>query len=333
MVVPARSPAVAEGAEPGGGFVVDLGGSNMWSCLLLTDAGVEPVVFSGVTVVPAGDPIALVDAVGRAAAGHVLVVAPRSHAAGLHLAVTVVAGHRPDLSVAWLVSDHAPLAMLSALALARAATVEPAIGVELAGRLLAGSWSGAWTGSVARLSRPNPRLGQHLRSLLPGSGFLLRQSPSPAVLAGPRTDDVPPAGMDRVLLVQDGAVPAPVAQRLAGADRVTAVRQVALPGAWSSVYGTHRTGQLALMPAEPQALLGPVTHRCPSCGLDQLSPTCPFCRTVNAGTAAAVQQARPAQPVRATQPAHLAPLVHPAQPAQAAQPGHAAQPAHAGGRA
>jgi hypothetical protein len=252
----------------------------MWSCLLLTDTGGDPVVFSGVSVVPAGDPIVLLDAVIRAGSDHLLIVAPPALLTPMQTGVTIAAGRRPDLSLSWLASEHAPLAILSALALARATTEEPGIGVELTRRLLASAWSGAWTGSVAKLNSPNPKLTQHLRSWFPGSGFLLRQSPEPAVLGKPRQGDVPSVGLDRVLLIQDAGVPSPVAERLSGADGVSAVRQVALPGAWTSVYGTDRTGQLALMPAEPRPMIGTVSHRCPACRLDLISAVCPFCRIV-----------------------------------------------------
>lgn len=253
----------------------------MWSSLLLTDAGSDPVIFSGVSIIPAEDPIMLCDGVERAEVDHVLVVAPKSLARPLRLGVGISVGRRPDLAITWMVSEHAPLAILSAIALAQAATDQPAIGVDLIRRLLANTWSGAWSHSVAKLDEPNPRLSQHLRSLLPGSGFLIRQSPLPAVLSQPRTDDVPSAGLDRVLLVQDGVVPAPVVKRLSQAAGITAVRQVALPGRWTSVYGTDRTGQLCLMPADAHALMEPVGHRCPSCLLAQTTVVCPYCRVLN----------------------------------------------------
>jgi hypothetical protein len=252
----------------------------MWACVLLTDSGNDPVMFSGVNIVPVGDPIILLDAVSRTGARNFLIVAAPASAEFLHGAVTIVAGRRPDLSLSSLITEHSPLAVLSALTLARAATDEPAIGVELTRRILDHSWSGAWVGSVAKLNRPNPRLGQHLRSLLPGGGFLVRQSPDPAVLSAARPDDVPSAGCERVLLVQDDGVPAPVTQRLSEVGGVTAVRQVAVPGEWLSIYGTDRTGQLALVPAEPRSLIGPVTHRCPACLLALISTVCPFCRVV-----------------------------------------------------
>jgi hypothetical protein len=259
----------------------------MWSCLLLTDAPAESINFSGVSVVPAGDPLELIAAVDRAGADHLLVAAPVSLATELALALTLATANRPQLQLAPLVSAHAPLAVLSAMTLAQSVTEDPVRGVGLVHRLLENAWSGAWSNSVARLAEPAPSLAQHLRSLLPGAGFLIRQAPQPAVLGTPRSDDVTASPIERVLLVQEGAVPGPIAGRLAQATAVTTVRQVTMPGRWSSVYGTDRTGQLALMPAEPQLLLDRVTHRCPACRLEQVSSVCPFCRVLARPTASA----------------------------------------------
>src|SRR3954468_13646153 len=124
----------------------------MWSSLLLTDAGSDPVQFSGVGVVPSGDPMMLTDGVERAEADHVLVVAPRALIRSLRVGVTIAAGRRPGVALTWLASEHAPLALLSAVVLARAATDDPAIGVDLTRKLLTETWSGAWTNSVAKLN-------------------------------------------------------------------------------------------------------------------------------------------------------------------------------------
>jgi hypothetical protein len=261
----------------------------MWSCVLLTDAAAgEARTFSTVDVVPVGpdrDLMTAVDAIGhssaRTATGHVLVAAPAALSAELGTALTVAAGRWPDLRLARLASTHAPLAILSALALARATTEYPAFGVRLVESLLRRSWSGAWTSDVARLVHPAPTLAQHARSLLPGAGFLVRQAPEPGVLGREAAaGDVPAAGLDRVLLVEQGAVPAAVVGRLERDTEVTAVRQVEFPGSWRSVYGTDRAGQLALVPARPAQLLGAVSHRCPACGHEQSTAVCPFCRVI-----------------------------------------------------
>jgi hypothetical protein len=259
----------------------------MWSCVLLTDAAAGSAVdVSGVGVVPVGtgrELMAAVDAVGHHATGHVLVAAPTALAAELAVTATIVAGRWPDLRLARLVSPHAPLAILSALALARATTEWPSFGVALADALLRRSWSGAWTADVSRLVHPAPSLAQHARSLLPGSGFLVRQAPVAGVLGGePRQideADVPPAGVDRVLLAEDG-VPPGVLERLAGTPGVTATRRLDVPGSWRSVYGTPRAAQVALLPVQPVDLLGAVSHRCPACGLDQPGAVCPFCHVM-----------------------------------------------------
>ena len=257
----------------------------MWSCVLLTDAAAgEARTFGTVDVVPVGaerDLIPAVEAVGAHATGHVLVAAPASLSAELGTTLTVAAGRWPDLRLARLVSTHAPLAVLSALALARATTEYPGFGARLVESLLQRSWSGAWTPDVAHLVHPAPTLAQHARSLLPGAGFLVRQAPDAGVLGrDPVAGDVPAAGLDRVLLVQEGAVPEPVVHRLERSAEVSAVRRVAFPGSWRSVYGTSRAGQVALVPAKPAVLLGAVSHRCPSCGHEQPSAVCPFCRVI-----------------------------------------------------
>src|SRR5215218_986593 len=117
----------------------------MWSCVLLTDAAAgESRAFSTVHVVPVGpgrDLMSAVDAVGRSSAvgdatGHVVVAAPAALSAELGTTLTVAAGRWPDLRLARLASTHAPLAILSAMALARATTEYPAFGVRLVESLL-----------------------------------------------------------------------------------------------------------------------------------------------------------------------------------------------------
>jgi hypothetical protein len=262
----------------------------MWSCVLLTDPGAESAEFNDLTVVAADNPIAAVDAVERSAATHVLMAAPRALGARFDPTAAIVQGRFPGVRVATLLSEHAPIALFSAMVVARTVTQHPVQGIGLVHRLLDHSWSGAWSRSVAKLAHPTPAVGQHLRSLLPGEGFMIRQHPSPAVLSGVRPADVPGVGVDRILLAQDGGVvPSAIAQRLSELPAVTAVRQVAMPGRWVSVYGTHRVGQVVLAPADPRMLVEPMNHRCPSCLLDQVAPVCPFCRVMT----------RPDAPVRA----------------------------------
>ena len=252
----------------------------MWSCVLLADGAETGAGKDDLAVVPAVEPIAVVDAIGSSAARYVVVAAQRAHAEPLTAAVAIAAGRFPEVRIATMLSDHAPLAIFSTLLVARGITPEPARGVALVRSLLANCWSGAWTGSVARLAHPAPGLGQHLRSLLPGEGFLVRNQPSPAVLGRLGPADVPPVGLDRVLLMQEGAVPPAFARRLAELPGVTGTRHVTVPGAWTSVYGTDRVGQVALVPADPHQMLPATGHDCPACQLPQSEAVCPFCHVV-----------------------------------------------------
>jgi hypothetical protein len=251
----------------------------MLSCVLATDDRCPaPVEFSGVTVTPLGDPMMLVDLTERLGTRWLILAAPTALATKAGTAASVAASRWPDLSIARIVSPHAPLAILSALALAARTVQAPAQTADLVNRLLDHSWSGAWMTSLSHLTSPAPTLMQHVRSIVPGSGFLVRQSPDPAVLSGPRDDDVAPAGFERVLLTQHDAVPSQISRRFADRPGISAVRQVSVPGDWNAVYGTGRVGQLAVMPAEPRELVRTVDRRCPVCGLDLPSELCPFCR-------------------------------------------------------
>ena len=250
---------------------------------MLTDRGFSaPTNFNPVAVIPAGDPVALADAVGRGGS-HVVVAAPAALRSELSVMTSVAAGRWPEIRIARLVSPHAPLAILSALALARQVTEEPALGYGLARASLQRSWSGAWLSSLAKLAEPAPTMSQHLRSLLPGAGFLVRQAPRPAVLGRPEAKDFPAADVDRVLLVQDTGVPMALRRRLAEMPHTMAVRELAVPGDWTCVYGAP-AGQLALVPAEPVQLLPSAPPVCDTCRLRQLEGVCPFCRTVVPGT-------------------------------------------------
>ncbi|MCE0534312.1 hypothetical protein LWF15_02205 [Kineosporia rhizophila] len=209
---------------------------------------------------------------------YVSVAAPEALAERVSLQVTLAAGHLPEMELAGLYSPQAPLAILSALTFARSVTEEPALGHELARTLLGHSWSGAWTASVSRLGRPAPSMSQHLRSLLPGPGFLVRQGDHPHVFNQVVPEAFSRSSGDQVLLMEEEGVPGPVAEQLARLAGSVSVRPVRLPGRWESVYGTARAGQLAALPARPADLLARPSARCRACGLEQIAAICPFCR-------------------------------------------------------
>jgi hypothetical protein len=54
--------------------------------------------------------------------------------------------------------------------------------------------------------------------------------------------------------------------------------RVSLGGTWESVYGIPQVAQMALLPADVQSLIAPVSQTCPSCGLELSMLHCPFCK-------------------------------------------------------
>ncbi|MBT0772628.1 hypothetical protein KIH74_27035 [Kineosporia sp. J2-2] len=236
--------------------------------------------FSGLMVVAADDLVSAVDAAAEAGRRHLLIAVPAALAAQARLRITIAAGRHPLLEQAVLISGHAPLAIMSAVTSARSVTDHPVLGVDLVHRLLAHSWSGAWTPTVSKLGRPAPSMGQHLRSLLPGPGFLVRQGDDPEVFNAVRPGVVERDDLDRVLLVSEGGVPRSVSTQLAQVAGAGTVRPVRMPGRWTGVYGTARAGQTALLPARPAAFLARPAGRCPSCRLEQPAEVCPFCHVL-----------------------------------------------------
>jgi hypothetical protein len=250
----------------------------VWSAVLLTDgAGSEPVTLSGVTVLPAANPAQVAEAIADMARGPVVVAAPLSLADTAAAALTFLAANWPEVPGARVVSGHAPLAILSALAGAQAQGVTATFAVRLVEELLRHSWSGAWVASLTRLSRPAPTIAQHVRSLLPGAGFVLRQEPSPAVLKAVDGTDVPSAPVGRFLLAEEG-VSAHLTEAVAKAGHAVGVRPVTIPGVWTRVYGTSRSAQLALVPADSSVFRFGHEYDCPSCRQPQPEDRCPFCR-------------------------------------------------------
>lgn len=251
----------------------------MWATVLLCDdqgTDVAPTRIGPVLVAPAR-PLMLTELLETTPVDWLVVAAPRSLQEPAQLAASLAVGRFPEVAVATVLSGHAPLALMSALAQARDTTEHPGEGVTLARRMLAETWSGAWARSLGRLREPAPTLLQHARSLVPGSGFLVRQEPEPAVLRDVRPQDVPASPFERLLYVQDGAVPPALLKRMSAVPGFAGVRPVEVPGRWDSIYG-RGAGQLALAPRDARQLLVTARWRCPGCRLDLAEQFCPFCR-------------------------------------------------------
>lgn len=242
-----------------------------------------PESANGVTIIGVGDPVPLVDHL--AAAVHsdqpVVVGIPRALAGPARTALTIAQGQQPAARVAWFVSDHGPFGIFAGLASSRAHTGDPGLGVSTVHALLDLTWSAAVVSSVTTLASPSPSISQHLRSYLPGSSFLVRHAPEPAVLKArgalrAHTLALPATNLPRVLL-SAVSTPSGVVHAVQQAGKPAAARQFDVPGAWSEVYGSGHAHQLVLLP--DVAHVAPrLTHGCRSCGLRLSFPTCPFCR-------------------------------------------------------
>jgi hypothetical protein len=255
----------------------------MWSAVLMSGGAGAPETANGVTVIGVDDPVSLTDHFAAAVQNdHPIVVGiPQALAAPARTALTIAQGQQPAARVAWFVSDHGPLGIFAGLASSRAHTPDPGLGVSTVHALLEITWSAAVVSSVASLAAPSPTVSQHLMSYAPGSSFLVRHAPEPAVLnarAGLRASALalPPTNMPRVLL-SAASTPSGVVSAVQQAGNPAAVRQFDVPGSWTEVYGSGGSHQLVLLPdvthLAPRPLRG-----CRSCGLHVSFAVCPFCQ-------------------------------------------------------
>lgn len=258
--------------------------SRTWGPILVSGDDNGSRSANGVTVVGLADPVGLVDrfAAARDEGSPVVVGIPRALAASARVALTLATGRHPEVASAWFVSDHGPLGIFAALAAGRSHTADPGVGVATARALLEITWSGAVVPGVSRLPAPNPTLGQHLRSYLPGSSFLVRHGPDPAVLTArgdlrPSALRIPATPLPRVLVATPGLAPA-VLDAVRNAARPAAVRQFDLPGSWNAVYRSSGVHQLVLLPDVTHLALPALRGECPSCGHRVFGTACPFCR-------------------------------------------------------
>lgn len=257
----------------------------MWSAVMVCDGLTENrPALGGVSLLPSNHLMDLTELLPQLDHEHVVVLAHESVAVQVGTAVTVAQGRYPDRPLALVTSSQAPLALLAAAASALTACHEAVLAVQMVRDLLHQSWSAAWMSSVARLPSPSASLWQHAVSWLPNTSFVARHHPNPGV------DSVRATGfgaamsvpVPRELLVQDGQegrLPQDLLQRLSAEIRPTAVRQLQLPGTWSTLYGARGAVQLAAVPSDLRVFRPTPSGACRQCRLPAASPVCPFCRT------------------------------------------------------
>lgn len=194
-----------------------------------------------------------------------------------HAALLSDAG-RPTV---WRAVHHGPAALLLVANQVAAAGVDAGIAVVVADRLLAQTWSGAWTPSVSRLEHPQVAVGQHLRSWLPGGdGFVVTFSgPLPEARAVGRASAAEPVVVrGEVYGAGIGRVPPSALRDVLTTSGATGT--VDLPALALDTHG--RVGsdgavELVALPTEQRLELPPARGRCGVCDALVFSDHCPFC--------------------------------------------------------
>lgn len=144
------------------------------------------------------------------------------------------------------------------------------------------TWSAVWLPKVSDLTTPPPSLVQHIKSWLPGTGFLVVKSPDPVVMSAnkaPLTGLGPRPGW--ALLHTPLSQPSWVvdaAQRALATDSVSEVATIREP---VDAYGSSAAIELIAVPVsfstdsrpEPAAIVV-----CPACELRHARPSCPSCK-------------------------------------------------------
>jgi hypothetical protein len=183
----------------------------------------------------------------------------------------------------------AGLLVRTVLELGREVAVAPTVlatGMARLERLVAGA---AWLGSVARLQHPNPSVGMHARSLLPGAGFGAVVDADPRVVRLGRDGLLPlpaltpPDGWRVILASAEGTDVAPVERTLATKAPGSQVTRVPLSATSVAWWGTSKLVEVAYAPRDPMRLYrqllgeeGPST--CDWCTEVVAQDPCPLCR-------------------------------------------------------
>jgi hypothetical protein len=175
------------------------------------------------------------------------------------------------------------IAVLAALVDEAGRHTEPGEQLAFLHRLRDMMWAAVWLPSVAKVESPAPSITQHLRSWLPGSGFILEYGRNPRVLTAERPP-LPaldaPAGLQVVHAA--GGTPPWLLPALAEVLRPSAQIEAASWRAPQDAYGTEAAAEFVALPPDPISLLPEVsrTHQfveCDGCGLRHAARVCPFC--------------------------------------------------------
>ncbi len=157
-------------------------------------------------------------------------------------------------------------------------------------------WSAVWLPSVTGLTSPTPSMLQHVRSWLPGSGFLAVAAPEPHVAPaskGPIRGV--PARPDAALLHSPLARPTWVVDSVARALQPQSVNSVETIREQIDVYGTEAAVEMVAVPVAFASTSRPDPDRvvaCVACGARHARRHCPVCK-MSAPAGRETQGARP----------------------------------------
>lgn len=145
-------------------------------------------------------------------------------------------------------------------------------------------WSAVWLPSVAGLTQPSPRLRQHLRSWLPGSGFLAVHAPERQIVSAPKG---PFADLDErtdsALIHSHPSTATWVVEAARDALRPVSVSELATVRESIDAFGTAEAVELLSVPLAFHTQSRPDPHSvitCPACWVRHARPACPVCHMV-----------------------------------------------------
>jgi hypothetical protein len=219
--------------------------------------------------------------------GQAIVACSRDDFDAVRLLLTHARVRQPDLRAAIEVVDGTPLALsvIASLVDDLSSHDDPdSLGWQLSAldQLRATSWSAVWLPSVSRLARPNPSPWQHLRSWLPGSGFLAVHDARPRVLSLTESGDLElEPRPDAVLIHAPSEAPAWVLPKLTAALQAQSTNEVVAVRNPVDSFGTPAALEVVAIPADFVSLSRTSdVGECAGCGVRHARTACPFCGMV-----------------------------------------------------
>lgn len=144
-------------------------------------------------------------------------------------------------------------------------------------------WSAVWLPSVTRLTSPPPTVLQHLRSWLPGGGFLAVSGRPGAVLKAGSAPvrGLPDGPRGGALMVADNGAPAWVREFLVSVLQPASELDCTTWRDPRDVYGVGESAEFVAVPADlhdPSVVADARRTECAGCGRAHPRAVCPFCQ-------------------------------------------------------